>query len=190
MECITSAEHHLRNVSFSFVATYYPFNGDEKIFTWSRNSPNFIARRLDYILASECAVDNITECNIKTIAQTDHRCVGISYRLSDIVRGPSYWKFNDSLLTDINYVNMINSLIDEYNIEHSHEIDQNKWDMLKIEIKEISIAFSKEKQRNKRNKMTHIQNKLDLLDKQISKNPEDQVAIKTRESLKKRTRDF
>ena len=25
LECITSAEHHLRNVSFSFVATYYPF---------------------------------------------------------------------------------------------------------------------------------------------------------------------
>ena len=166
------------------------FNGEEKIFTWSRNSPNFIARRLDYILASECAVDNITECNIKTIAQTDHRCVDISYRLSDIVRGPSYWKFNDSLLTDINYVNMINSLIDEYNTEHSHEIDQNKWDMLKIEIKEISIAFSKEKQRNKRNNMTHIQNKLDLLDKQISKNPEDQVAIKTRESLKKELEIF
>lgn len=72
---------------------------DEKIFTYRNQS------RIDYIMVSE----NLSHC---THAQKptyvpkcpDHRGVSIDIIINNEKRGPGYWKFNSSLLSNPNFV--------------------------------------------------------------------------------------
>ena len=169
--------------------TWRLFHTDEKEFSWSvrmKQPPySFIARRIDYILVTESVLNNITECNIFTITNTDHRAVDFLLKLSKVQRGPSYWKFNDSLLKDEKFTELCNKFIDDFKVENDNENDQNKLELLKIKIKEFCISYCKDKRRNDRNKLSKMQLELNELDKHLSKNPLDKDNALKRENLKK-----
>ena len=160
------------------------FHAEEKEFTWSLRSP-FIARRIDYCFATELVVNQISECNIVTIAKSDHRAVDITYKISNVKRGPSYWKFNDSLLDDRTFITEMNKFITTFKIEHENEHNQVKWELLKIKIREFCISFSKEKQKNRNDKIKLIEKELSEIDRYLSSNPTDLGSIQKREELKK-----
>ena len=48
---------------------------------------------------------------------SDHRGCGIAILLSEVVKGPGYWKFNNSLLDDINYLNEMKEVTDSFIID-------------------------------------------------------------------------
>ena len=55
--------------------------------------------------ACQDEVHEVEETNIKTAIRTDHSAITISFNILDEqTRGPSYWKFNSSLVDDENYV--------------------------------------------------------------------------------------
>ena len=54
------------------------------------------------------------ECNIQSVASTDHRGCSVLVIFAEIERGPGYWKFNNSLLKDTIFVNQINTVIDNH----------------------------------------------------------------------------
>ena len=124
------------------------FNPNDKDFTWSRKiSGIVVARRLDYILVSENTVDNVCECNIASVPQTDHRCVYIQLKCSNTERGPGYWKINNALLNEKEYVNLINKTVDDFLREDTvvNEPDDLKWELLKLRIKEVTLEYSKQR---------------------------------------------
>ena len=77
-------------------------------FTWAKYSNPFVARRLDYILINSQVINDVLSCNILAIPNTDHEAVHIEIATDCITGGPCYWKFNDSLLKDEEYVKLIN----------------------------------------------------------------------------------
>ncbi|KAK7462499.1 hypothetical protein BaRGS_00038468, partial [Batillaria attramentaria] len=88
-----------------------------------------IARRLDYMLVSDSVIDRAVACNIYSHAQSDHRRVEMRFKTSKLNRGPSYWKFNDSLLQDRLFVQEMNSLLEEIT-EQTHSDDPSvQWDL-------------------------------------------------------------
>ena len=62
----------------------------------------FTARRLDYILSTDTIFNNIHDCSVHSVTQSDHRLVFLKklHSMSHVQRGPSYRKFNESLLHD------------------------------------------------------------------------------------------
>ena len=78
-------------------------------------------------------MDIITNCSIVSVPFSDHRGCSISIQESDIKRGNGYWKFNNSLLQDINYIGKMNMFLDEYH--GKYEDAQLDWEILKIQIK-------------------------------------------------------
>ena len=48
-------------------------------------------------------VQYITSCDVKTTPAPDHRAVIINIRKHKLVRGPPYWKLNDSILNEDEY---------------------------------------------------------------------------------------
>ena len=76
--------------------THHPL---EKQYTWSRPNP-FTARRLDYIFCDTYTLSKLSTSTIETFAHSDHKMVKITIKSNDFKRGPGYWKFNASLLTD------------------------------------------------------------------------------------------
>lgn len=75
-------------------------NPDNKRFTWRQKNP-IIQRRLDYWFISDMLQEDVVRCEIITPIKTDHLAIILEIdSLNDQQRGPSFWKFNNSLLED------------------------------------------------------------------------------------------
>ena len=58
-------------------------------------------------------------CNIKPGYRTDHSIVELDIQLCKFARGKVIWKFNCALLKDQEYIEMVNSLINQIKAENS-----------------------------------------------------------------------
>ena len=156
--------------------TWRLFHPQDKAYTWCRNKP-FLARRLDYIFVNSNTFEKTIESSILSLSSTDHRGCSIVVKLSDMERGPGYWKLNNNLLNDIDYVNQVNTLIDEYVHEITDEADyQMEWEMLKVKIKTFTSNYSKLKSAKRRNLLVKMYDELDTVEKELARNP-DRVTL-------------
>ena len=83
---------------------------DLKRFTWRKKNPLKQAR-LDYFLISENVMQRVKNSFIDIAYRSDHSMITLVINLNDIECGKSYWKHNNSLLTDKEYLNIINKHI-------------------------------------------------------------------------------
>ena len=126
-------------------------NPDCKLFTWKQKKP-LIQRRLDFWLISDVCQDEVEETNIKTAIRTDHSVITISFNsLDELARGPSYWKFNSSLVNDDCYVSMLNQKIPEWQKEFNEVLDKRVlWDLIKYRVRQFTIKYAKKKGKKKK----------------------------------------
>ena len=83
-------------------------------FSWRQRTP-FKQTRLDYIFMSNSLQESITQIEIIPSVLSDHSAVILKLRpLVGDKRGPGYWKFNNSLNNDRQFVSQMNSKIEEY----------------------------------------------------------------------------
>ena len=150
-------------------------NGSSTEFTWAKYSNPFIARRLDYIFGNSLIFDQIVSCNIVSVPNSDHRGVEIEMVTDSITRGPSYWKFNDSLLHDAAYAIKINEKIEWCKLNLTKFPDQLKWDYCKIQIKELSITYSKHKATRQRDVLKRFRVHLENLQKMHRQMPRNEI---------------
>ena len=142
-------------------------HGNEREYTWSKNQP-FTARRLDYIFTSASLIANVEYCEIISIARSDHRAVETGISFHNFKKGPSYWKFNNSLLSDKHFLAQTNQLLREFRKSNKNNASLNahtKWELCKIKIKEFTISYSKAKTKMKRDKLRDLHLKLTKLEK-------------------------
>ncbi len=115
------------------------FNPDIKEYTLLKRNP-VVARRLDYILTSSTVFDKTRVRYYFGPSVINHRGCGIVILFSEVVKGPGYWKFNNSLLEDINHVNQMNELIDSFiRGDNNANQDQQSWQLLKLRMKLFSM---------------------------------------------------
>ena len=157
------------------------FNPSIKEYSWSKKNP-FIARRLDYIFTSSKILDMSSECRLISVPVSDHRGCLIRLQSSDIVRGKGYWKFNNSLLKDHDYVQKMNDFLEKYIVESDD--DQIALDLLKIQIKEFTINFSSIKHRKEKNEVLALYNELNDIEIFLSKHPNCQESQKKKDKIK------
>ena len=144
------------------------YNPTCKEFSWSSSYSPWKARRLDYILINSCLFDNVVSCDIIPVPNTDHCGVTLNVSLGKIKRGPSYWKFNQSLLKDTEYVKLITNKINILKIALESFPSYLKWDYCKNQLKEYSIIYSKQKAKKKRDALADLRNKLKSLQSAIA----------------------
>lgn len=167
-----------RDKILEFISTKYlldPFremNPEQKKFTWRKKNPCKQAR-LDFFLMSEELMQFSKKCSIEPSYRSDHSIITLELNLTHFTQGKSYWKHNNSLLSDPDYLVRINKKIMDikkqyalpvYNIEEIDLIpnediqftidDQLFLDTLLMEVRGESLSYSsyKNKQRNKREK--------------------------------------
>ena len=85
-------------------------------------------------------------------------------------RGPGYWKFNNSLLEDVEYTEYITKVIDNYTKTREHASKQTLWELCKIDIQDQTIAYSKKKSKCKNDRITNLEKQLSELYEQEPKN--------------------
>ena len=141
-----------------------------KKFTWKKRNPCKQAR-LEFFLMSETLFHYVKDLIIYPSYRSDHAIVILELNLTKLSHGQSYWKHNNSLLTDPDYLKQINKKIEDiklqyalpvYNLEEINNIpneeiqfiinDQLFFDTILMEIRGESISYAsfKNKQRNTR----------------------------------------
>ena len=88
----------------------------------------------------------IQECRIMPNIFSDHSALilTICFDEETAPRGPGYWRFNNSLLSDNEYVALLRSKIPEF-VEKYKEVEDKGlfWEMVKMEIRGLTVRFSK-----------------------------------------------
>ena len=75
--------------------------------------------------------------NIATGYKTDHSLIEVTIATHSNKRGPSFWNFNTSLLSEIDYINQIRVTIkntQEYYKHDSFVDDALMWEMIKLKL--------------------------------------------------------
>ena len=81
------------------------FHPHLKPYTWRRKNQS----RLDLFLVTENMINSVVTSKIETGYKSDHSVVTLSLAMNTSEHGRSLWKHNNSLLTDRNYLQIINS---------------------------------------------------------------------------------
>ena len=165
------------NEAMLAVDVWRDLHPEEKKYTWvSKNK----ASRLDMIFVNYALMTGVRACEMNYAYQSDHASVFIELNVSGFQRGPGLWKFNASLLHDLNYINEINKLIDK-----SAPIERKdmRWEQLKAECIEFTKTFAKNKALNVRNDFKAIKMQLDQLSKSLQKEDNERVKLKLKQDI-------
>ena len=161
------------------------YNPDCKEYTWSRKTgTQFVARRLDYILLNEEAVNRTIDTELFSTPYSDHRGVLMDIKCSDTQRGPGYYKFNNLLLKDKAFVSKMNETIDTFLMRNQDENPDSKLELLKMVIREESIQYSKQAALKKRNVLATLFKDLNNVESALSKDPDNIYLQHENERLK------
>lgn len=166
---------------FKLIDPWRVNNEDKKHYTWFSQSSAKKAR-LDFFLISEEIMTLVSDTDIKPGYRTDHSIVELNLRLSDFKRGKGFWKFNNNLLRDTDYVTMIKNLI--VDLKHEYlDLDINNndsalkikddllLDMLLLKIRGASIQYSARKKRERDKSRINLELRIIKLNELISQEP-------------------
>lgn len=161
---------NLKN-KFNLVDPWRVNNPTSKKFTWTRRNPTKQAR-LDYFLISEELMSILGNVKIIPGYRTDHSIINIEFKINDFERGRGFWRFNNSLLRDKEYILKIKEIINDTVFEYTRppyvpgpdaELYIRKdlfLDVLLMKIRSLSIYYSslkaKERKDKKKDSITQI----------------------------------
>lgn len=173
-------------------------NGDIRNYSWRRTNPIQQAR-LDFFLLTDDFLPQVRSCDINLSYRSDHSIVTLGLTLDNITHGKGLWKFNNSLLLDKEYLNSVNTKIEEikaqyclpvYNYSNLAELsneeiqfkidDQLFLETLLMEIRGKTISYSTFKSKNRQNKENYLLSKIQDLEKNFcDRNKEELILLKT-----------
>ena len=158
------------------------YNGQKREYSWSRKTNDtFIARRLDYILLNDNALNASMHTQLLSFPSTDHRAVTISLNITEAKRGPGYYKFNNSLLDDNKFVIEMKQLIREFLDNNLDNDPIYTLELLKVKMRDKSIMYSKMKSFEKRNRLASLYSDFNMYEEKLATNPNCQNLLASRE---------
>lgn len=171
-ESISASSKQITNITeaHDLIDVWRSLNEDTKRYTWRNTTKKGrVASRLDYWLISSHLLFDTEETQIEPSIKTDHSLITLSLLLrKSPERGRGFWKFNNSLLIDSVYVQMIESFIDNCN-DLYREMDNKAlvWDSIKCSIRGLTIDYSIKKARESRKYMYELQSQLKQLEARL-----------------------
>jgi exonuclease III len=154
-------------------------NPNTRRYTWRQGKTvdTLKQSRLDYWLISTHMIYELTNVDILPGFRSDHSLIEINFKSTkETKRGPSYWRFNSKLLSNITYTTYMNNRIDEILEQHKDIEDKGlKWDVVKMEIRSSTVCFSKKLAKENRDHIHEVILENDRLSKLIEKQPSEQL---------------
>jgi len=176
---------------FNLVDPWRIQNPDTKRYTWFRSSPVKKAR-LDFFLISNELMSVLDKVDISPGYRTDHSIIELEYRTSNLKIGKGFWRFNNSLLRDPEYVNKVKDTILEVKKEYAVPvymqakisdipdeelyltIDDNLFlEMLHMKIRQITIPYCSQKKKERNNRKNSISLQIQILQEINDQNHSD-----------------
>ena len=126
--------------------------------------------RIDFLLISDSLYSETKRCEIRPAIALDHKTIFLEIKLkSEMTLGPASWKFNNSLLSDENYINLITFIYPQILAKYK-DIDNKQlllWELMKMEIRGRTIKYSKNKRCELKKRVITLQEMLQALDHKV-----------------------
>ena len=147
--------------AFRFVDIFRKLHPHTRDCSWF-SSDFSIGSRLDKFFISLNFVRFAQSCHISPCCFSDHDFVHLHFVLNnDFPRGPGLWKFNNSLLQDLDFCSMISDRIDDLSsCIDSFPSVKLWWDFLKRSLQAEIISFAAENRRKLNHERVVITNRL------------------------------
>ena len=129
--------------------------------------------RLDYLFISNNMQESVKNVKILNALSTDHSPLFCSFlNLTNISRGRGLWKFNNSLISNTNFVDEMKTLSYFQKVIFGFEndtylTDRVKWELLKSEVRKFAINFSEKLAQNSRKLQRDLETKIKKLEQNI-----------------------
>ena len=150
-------------------------------YTWRQKTP-LIQCRLDYWLISDTLQDFTEKTSIITPVRSDHSAILIHFKnLKDENRGSNYWKFNNSLIADKEYVEFVKQNINDWAMSELED-KRTVWEIMKYYIRKHTIDYCKQKKRRTIDTENLLQKALEEVDTDLATHPSEALS-KRREEL-------
>ena len=150
-----------------WVDTWRTFHREEFQYTWKRRHP-LIFSRLDYILAPLGSHNIFNSCEILPSIISDHCPVVLKINVGNNMKGPGYWKLNSRILTNLDVVEDINKVLDLANYRYSELNPSNRWEMVKLDVREAAISASRRKASERYREIERLRHRLKGLKKKLA----------------------
>ena len=161
------------------------FHPESKTYSWHKAGTSLKQARLDYFLISTDLSSFVESTAIRPGYRTDHSLILTYFTFVKQNRGRGTWKFNNSLLYDPIYVGKVKQCIkrvtNQYqkmqnNVNNPESVelqidDQLFFEMLKLEIRGMTIPYSVHKKRQRDKNEKQLENEIQILQDQLNLNP-------------------
>ena len=147
-------------------------NPDKLEFTRrERSRSGIIQSRLDYWLISVGLTYLIQSTTIKPGNSFDHSIISLILKISGTnKRGKGHWKFNNSLLFDKDYVQIIKNTISNITAENTISNKNTLWEYAKCQIRTDTLKFSIDKAKRFKKAEQELCIKLETMEKNLDEN--------------------
>ena len=152
----------------NLVDIYRNLHPSIKSFTYE-SKPLNLKSRIDFILVSRPIAVDAKSAEIRPSVASDHKATFLSFNIrSELRRGPGMWKFNNSLLKDDKFKELITFFYPQIHEKYSNVNDkQLLWELIKMEIRANTIKYSKQNRAELNKREIILQSELQELDYQI-----------------------
>lgn len=129
-----------------------------------------LRERIDFFLLSSALAQLVIEANVHYILKvSDHAPVFVTLQIISTAPGKGYWKFNNALLQDeVFFIETKRAILEVVsNLKESSACE--KWEMIKMAIREKAIIRSSRLTKSRKNKVLVLEKKIKFLhDKNLS----------------------
>jgi len=149
----------------NLIDVYRKLHPKNKSYTYE-SKPLKLKSRRDFFLISGKFQPDITKVETRASIAPDHKAVFLSMNLNEeFKRGPGLWKFNNTLLQDESYLQLIK---DYYPcvLQKYAEVNNKQllWELIKMEIRSETIRYSKGKSKQSKMRESIIQSRIEELE--------------------------
>jgi exonuclease III len=152
---------------------------NEQRYTWKQGTKkaNLRRSRLDFWIISTSLIYCVNTSTIEPGYGSDHSLITLSlFKQKKVAQGPSFWKFNTSLLRENEYTVKVTQEIARLKVKYDNVNDKGlKWDVIKMELRMGAISYSKYLAKKKRDDMKELLIKLNETEMGIATNPSDEL---------------
>lgn len=136
---------------------------------------NTYSARLDYLFAPEYLIPSISDVQILPEPLSDHCIVSMAVNIPSTLRGPGYWRFDNSQLTDNTFLEQMKDHLRQV-LQEDLDNPNIKWEWTKFKIREYCLSYTINRNREKRAMIVDLEKRLKELAEKHDLSETQQVA--------------
>ena len=146
-------------------------NENKKQYSWFRSRDRASGSRIDYALLSDSLLNIVENVKYTSGYKTDHSMVELMISTGETKRGKGYWKFNQCILHENDYVMGINQILEKGDKPSTHLNPVANWENVKCKVIQYSKRYQIKRSKEKQQTLNEIKARICKAEAQLESDP-------------------